>query len=195
MALRRCKDCGLEAHNEEDLGNFVINNTGKYGRQDLCQPCNNKRRREKWRTDDRYYLFNKLQSMKQRCYNPNSSDYSRYGDRGITIYQEWLDDHESFIEWALANGWKRGLTIDRIDNDCGYSPDNCRWVNMQVQTRNARSNVTDFEKGTRICSSCRIEKPLEEYHRDGSDPTGRRYYCKECVAQQYVARSQIRNLE
>lgn len=80
-------------------------------------------------------------SMKTRCYNPHSNYYRRYGGRGITICNEWKDDFQAFYDWAMANGYDENAprgkcTIDRIDNDKGYSPDNCRWVDMKTQISN-----------------------------------------------------------
>lgn len=87
----------------------------------------------------RLYLVWK--SMKTRCYNPHSNRYKHYGGRGIGICSEWLNDFHAFCDWAMANGYDetapRGqCTIDRIDNDKGYSPDNCRWVDMETQVNN-----------------------------------------------------------
>lgn len=78
--------------------------------------------------------------LKERCTNPNASSYKWYGGRGITICDEW-SDFLKFYNWAIDNGWEPGLSIDRIDVDAGYSPDNCRFVPMQQQFRNRRSNV------------------------------------------------------
>ena len=81
--------------------------------------------------------------MKQRCLNPKSKAYVHYGGRGITVCDEWKDSYDAFYKWAVANGYdenaSRGqCTIDRIDNDKGYSPDNCRWTTMLVQNNNQR---------------------------------------------------------
>ena len=76
--------------------------------------------------------------MKQRCYNPKSDNYERYGGRGIRVYDEWKDSYESFYEWALAHGYSDNLTIDRIDVDGNYEPDNCRWASDEVQRLNTR---------------------------------------------------------
>ena len=79
--------------------------------------------------------------MKQRCYNSSNKNYNRYGGRGITVCDEWRNDFQSFYDWAMANGYDENAptgqcTLDRIDNDKGYSPDNCRWVDMKVQRHN-----------------------------------------------------------
>jgi hypothetical protein len=80
--------------------------------------------------------------MKQRCFNPNHKNFKDYGGRGINICEEWSKDVQTFYNWSVANGYKEGLTIDRIDNDKGYSPDNCRWVTMKVQRKNQRKRRT-----------------------------------------------------
>lgn len=75
-----------------------------------------------------WLLSSKFKEMKRRCYNPKNQAYKYYGAKGITICDEWLKDRKSFNLWAIENGYKDGLTIDRIDPDKGYSPDNCQWV-------------------------------------------------------------------
>lgn len=87
---------------------------------------------------DRIYRI--YYAMKERCYNQNNHKYNIYGNRGITICDEWLNDFQSFYKWSIENGYNENLTIDRIDNNKGYEPSNCRWVSVKVQSRNKSSN-------------------------------------------------------
>jgi transcription elongation factor Elf1 len=97
--------------------------------------------------------------MKTRCYNQKIASFKHYGGRGISICDEWLKDSNLFCEWALSNGYKDDLTIDRIDNDKGYSPDNCRWVTYAVNTRNTRVVKMSMPLARKIRES--DMKPLE----------------------------------
>lgn len=81
-------------------------------------------------------IYNILTSMRARCNNKNDKSYKRYGGRGIKVCGEWDKDPKAFSDWAIANGYKKGLSIDRIDNNSNYEPSNCRWVNMVVQSNN-----------------------------------------------------------
>jgi hypothetical protein len=87
--------------------------------------------------------------MIARCYNPSADSYCRYGGRGISVCDEWRKSFDSFADWAYINGYKKGLTIDRIDNNLGYSPDNCRWATKQEQNHNKRNNVVLMVDGER----------------------------------------------
>lgn len=86
-------------------------------------------------------LYEIWQGMKSRCYNSHDPRYSRYGGRGITVCDEWQKDFNIFYSWAVENGYAENLTIDRIDNESGYSPDNCRWADAEMQGRNRSSNI------------------------------------------------------
>lgn len=103
-------------------------------------------------------IFN---GMKYRCCCPNYKGYKNYGARGITVCREWLNKERihtyahnnptkgflAFQEWALANGYADNLTLDRIDNNKGYCPENCRWVTPKVQNNNKRNNLFITYKG------------------------------------------------
>ena len=79
--------------------------------------------------------------MKTRCYNVNSTYYANYGGRGIGICDEWLSDKSKFVKWAKDNGYRDGLTIDRINPNGNYEPTNCRWIPKSEQALNRRNSI------------------------------------------------------
>lgn len=86
-------------------------------------------------------LYHVLSAMHQRCENPNNKNFKWYGALGVTVCDEWaLTNYPAFREWAIANGYHQGLTIDRMDPAGNYSPENCRWITIQDQQRNRRNH-------------------------------------------------------
>lgn len=148
----RCKcDCG----NEKSV-------TTKYlGKGTSSCGCFSKEVHDKARTKHgkrftRLYAIHK--GIKDRCLNPNHPTYKNYGNRGIKICDEWLNDFEAFEKWALANGYdenapKGQCTLDRIDVNGNYEPSNCRFVSMKEQERNKRNNVLITYNGETHCMS------------------------------------------
>jgi len=91
-----------------------------------------------------YYTW---MNIKQKCYNLNNRKYKNYGGRGISVCQEWFDI-KNFADWALNNGWRQGLSIDRIDNDGDYCPENCSWISPSVNSkRKSTTKITDKKAG------------------------------------------------
>ena len=95
-------------------------------------------------------------NIKNRCYRNTSKYYKYYGGRGITMCKEWLDDYQNFYNWAIKNGYdetapKGACTIDRIDVNGNYEPNNCRWISMREQSRNKRNNKRISYNGETHC--------------------------------------------
>ena len=86
-------------------------------------------------------LYKIFYGMKNRCYNKNCKFFKNYGGKGIIICNEWLNSFTNFFEWSIENGYQQGLSIDRIDPNLGYFPENCRWITMRENSSRARSSA------------------------------------------------------
>ena len=93
--------------------------------------------------------------MKRRCYDVENQDYDIYGGKGVKICDEWLTCPEEFEHWSYVNGYKENLTIDRMDSDGDYSPDNCRWVTL--------SDNAKYKSTTKITEVCGVEHTGREW--------------------------------
>lgn len=126
----RC-DCGnTVVVRQSDLRSGKTVSCGCYNKDIINQPKTHGKSRTK--------LYMVYTSIKQRCLNPNNKNYDDYGGRGIKICNEWEKDYITFEKWAIDNGYKEGLTIDRINNDGNYEPSNCRWSDKKTQVNNQR---------------------------------------------------------
>jgi hypothetical protein len=89
-----------------------------------------------------------LLDMIKRCYNSNNKGYKYYGGKGIEICKEWRKDPNNFVEWSLSNGWKENLTIDRIDSNGDYCPENCQWISFNENRSKAQKKRRANAKST-----------------------------------------------
>ncbi|MFB5313012.1 hypothetical protein [Enterococcus gallinarum] len=156
-----CKcDCG----NEIILNNYQLVEGGK---RRPNKSCGCSEHQYSGRVAENLRLYHTWYGMKRRCYDEKSGSYKRYGAKGITVDEVWIDDFENFLDWSLSNGYKDGLTLDRIDSKLGYSPSNCRWVtyNKQMQTRGRMGNNTTGVTG--VSYSKKQNKYNAYIQRDG----------------------------
>ena len=134
FGLYKCGLCGTEF--KANTNNVVQGKTRSCG-------CYHKRRVSKTHKTHGLVetrLYSIWADIKKRTLNLKHKNYKDYGERGITICDEWKNDVKAFYNWAMSNGYEenKGLSIDRIDNDGDYSPENCRWTTQTIQTRNQR---------------------------------------------------------
>lgn len=110
-------------------------------------------------------ILNLLNAMKRRCYNKNTINYNRYGGKGVTICDEWLDKENganNFYNWAINNSYSPNKQIDRIDFKKGYEPNNCRFVDIITQARNKSNNHLVTYNNKTHCITEWVEK-INEY--------------------------------
>ena len=103
-------------------------------------------------------LYNIWVGMKHRCYNPNSTIYHNYGGRGVSVCPEWRNNFSSFRDWSMSNGYTKNKSIDRIDVNGDYCPENCRWASQSQQQRNKRNSQTAVYKGREMSLADIAEK-------------------------------------
>lgn len=114
-------------------------------------------------------LYTVWLALKQRCTNVRDKSYPHYGARGITVCDEWLNNFQIFYLWSMLNGYKEGLQIDRIDNDKGYSSDNCRWTTCSKNNQNRRCTKLNWEivdeiRSLRKGSDMTLEQIAEKFN-------------------------------
>ena len=134
QAIWRCRcDCG----NETDVKSSCLRNGDTRSCGCLQRMISKEANTKHGESHSRLHSI--WSGMKGRCYNPKNPAFEHYGARGITVCDEW-HEYTNFSDWAKLNGYTEGLSLDRIDNNKGYSIDNCRWTTMKEQSNNRRSN-------------------------------------------------------
>lgn len=135
----RCVHCGMvkQTYNGKDYAKGK--NHGICKCQHTKKPVFEKPPKNKKAVMHDHPLYSRWKSIKNRCYCKTDKDYPNYGGRGITMCKEWRYDFWAFVDWAMDNGYRHGLTIDRKNNDEGYSPTNCRWITRYEQNQNKRN--------------------------------------------------------
>lgn len=98
-------------------------------------------------------IYKIYRKMHERCYDENYPEFHLYGGRGIRVCNEWRQNFNNFYEWSKANGYENNLSIDRIDTNKGYSPNNCRWADKYQQANNKRNNITIEHNGKTLTLS------------------------------------------
>lgn len=146
MEIRKCLICGNEipkypsrsvkAYSIAKYCSMGCAATGRRKKISIKQNCHHNYSPRK----GVHPIYNTWKGMRHRCRSTTNRFYRNYGGRGIDVCDEWYDSFFSFCEWAQLNGWEKGLSLDRINNDGNYEPMNCRWTTHKVQLSNTRHN-------------------------------------------------------
>ena len=139
----KCMLCGTEKS--------IRDCTLKSGRSKMCRKCSAKLSQHRKYTGDPITKI--FSGMWQRCYDKNQINYHNYGGRGIKICDEWLNNREAFYGWAYENGYTRGLSIERVDVNGDYCPENCKFIPIKDQPKNRRDTHNITINGVTKCLS------------------------------------------
>lgn len=147
LIKKYCSQCKMYL----DVDLFSNNKSSKDGLHHHCKKCKSNLSK-KARLNPNIRIKEIFSGMKNRCLNKHNHKYHRYGGRGIEICDKWLKDVDSFYKWSISNGYENDLTIDRINNNGNYEPNNCRWVSTSDQNRNSSLVKLNINKASSIRS-------------------------------------------
>lgn len=140
-------DCGTEC---------IVQSSNLKNQKNISCGCNRRQlASKKFKTHGmaKTRLYREWRRMKERCLLQTKEGYERYGGRGITVCAEWSESFEAFRDWAMANGYRDDLTLDRKDNDGPYCPENCRWItNAEQQSNKSNNRFITFDGRTQTLS-------------------------------------------
>jgi hypothetical protein len=154
--------------------------------------------------------YSRWQGMLQRCYNPKATGFKNYGGRGIRVHQEWRSSFQAFQQWCFET-YETGKSLDRIDNDRGYSPENCKWSTRLEQSANSRKNTPAIraratkavagmlrarrefygdpsKRERKYCSACATFLKLASFNSCKGSEDGRDHNCRKCRSNKYLIR-------